>query len=564
MDSIRTHINGSATSQVSATNHVAHQRSVCKNMDEIEMNKNLDLSDSSQKNDTTQNTDINITTQDTEPTSEINHQHMVPAVAVAGVTNDPVFNIEATAADNLKSALGRSVRFQDNVECINLGQSDNVRPTSAVGSAQLGYVDGAGARSTDGMNEYLRNCQHRASDGDQLQARGFPAHRHTHVEARGSPPQQRAPMENRYFPACQATSPEARGFPAQHSVQLEARGFPAQHTDQLEARGFPAQHTDQLEARGFPAQHTDLLEARGFRAQHTDQLEARGFPAQHTDLLEARGFPAQHTDQLEARGFPAQLTDQLEARDFPARRTSQLEARGFPAQQTDQLEAWGFPAQQANRLEARGFPAHHADPAGAGPSSARGAQLREHMDFPAQLESRGFPSRPQDDPGYGQRNDNYGNLCFENVAQRHGMGSQGVQINGVNAPHEFTGLNQQSNNNANEQNIQYQNHQAGNRCTEIAHIPGSYSGRCAPGPGNYGHYLPNIDQLRANQQVSDCVSQRMLDLGLCEDGVDGSYDKSDRRKGKKSGLSRTVEDQVLKEIDWPHFYIYRGQDRRSP
>ena len=35
-----------------------------------------------------------------------------------------------------------------------------------------------------------------------------------------------------------------------------------------------------------------------------------------------------------------------------------------------------------------------------------------------------------------------------------------------------------------------------------------------------------------------------------------------KKKGKKSGVSRTVEDQVLREIDWPHLYVYRGQDRK--
>ena len=32
-----------------------------------------------------------------------------------------------------------------------------------------------------------------------------------------------------------------------------------------------------------------------------------------------------------------------------------------------------------------------------------------------------------------------------------------------------------------------------------------------------------------------------------------------KRRGRRSRLSRTVEGQV--HIDWPHFYVYRGADR---
>ena len=177
-----------------------------------------------------------------------------------------------------------------------------------------------------------------------------------------------------------------------------------------------------------------------------------------------------------------------------------------------------------------------------------------------QLESSGPPAGPQDDTGYGKCNGN----CCRSVARRSDMGSHGAHANGPNNHHTLNGVIQQSNNNANKQPVQYANPHVGSQCTEIAHIPGSYSGRWVPGPGNYGHYLPDVDQLRANQQMSDSVSQRMVDLGLYEDGADNSSDSADRRKGKKSGLSRTVEDRVLREIDWPHFYIYRGQDRRSP
>ena len=35
-----------------------------------------------------------------------------------------------------------------------------------------------------------------------------------------------------------------------------------------------------------------------------------------------------------------------------------------------------------------------------------------------------------------------------------------------------------------------------------------------------------------------------------------------RRRGKKSGRASTSDDIVTKDVDWPHFYVYRGRDCR--
>ncbi len=81
---------------------------------------------------------------------------------------------------------------------------------------------------------------------------------------------------------------------------------------------------------------------------------------------------------------------------------------------------------------------------------------------------------------------------------------------------------------------------------------------------------PESVTLRDLQQVNDLqkkVAKRAKEL---EDAFysDESDDeppskKQYSRKGKKSGRARTANDKVQKEVDWPHFYVYKG-DRRSP
>ena len=83
-----------------------------------------------------------------------------------------------------------------------------------------------------------------------------------------------------------------------------------------------------------------------------------------------------------------------------------------------------------------------------------------------------------------------------------------------------------------------------------------------PGAGVYSNsngYLPSVSGFRNDQRINDAVNSRLVQLGL--DDSDHSSESA-KKKGKKSGISRTVEDQVLREIDWPHLYVYRGQDRK--
>ena len=74
--------------------------------------------------------------------------------------------------------------------------------------------------------------------------------------------------------------------------------------------------------------------------------------------------------------------------------------------------------------------------------------------------------------------------------------------------------------------------------------------------------LPTASEIRNNRQISDCVSQRLAELGLEEERLENNTELYRKQRGKKSGLQRTVEDQVVNEIDWPHLYIYRGQDKK--
>ena len=74
--------------------------------------------------------------------------------------------------------------------------------------------------------------------------------------------------------------------------------------------------------------------------------------------------------------------------------------------------------------------------------------------------------------------------------------------------------------------------------------------------------LPTTSALRQDANIMSNVQRRLVELGLEDPSGETESDGNRRKKGKKSGLSRTVEDTVVREIDWPHLYVYRGSDRR--
>ena len=70
--------------------------------------------------------------------------------------------------------------------------------------------------------------------------------------------------------------------------------------------------------------------------------------------------------------------------------------------------------------------------------------------------------------------------------------------------------------------------------------------------------------VRHDPAIMEAVARRIIELGIDQEAPELAAGGSGgpNRRGKKSGQARTVEDLVLKDIDWPHFYLYRGADRR--
>ena len=71
--------------------------------------------------------------------------------------------------------------------------------------------------------------------------------------------------------------------------------------------------------------------------------------------------------------------------------------------------------------------------------------------------------------------------------------------------------------------------------------------------------------LRTDEHLMANVARRLLTLGVdnTDDEDDtGNTASAPKRKGKRSGQARTVEDLVIRVIDWPHLNVYRGPERR--
>ena len=71
--------------------------------------------------------------------------------------------------------------------------------------------------------------------------------------------------------------------------------------------------------------------------------------------------------------------------------------------------------------------------------------------------------------------------------------------------------------------------------------------------------------LRKDATLDKMVKNRMAELKLLTDDEsdeDGTTE-SRKRKSKKSGRAKTVDDIVIREVDWPHYHVYRGPDHRA-
>ena len=76
--------------------------------------------------------------------------------------------------------------------------------------------------------------------------------------------------------------------------------------------------------------------------------------------------------------------------------------------------------------------------------------------------------------------------------------------------------------------------------------------------------IATATSLQKNKTLTSKLRERLaqLRLGDTTDESEEEQCKSTTKKGKKSGRARTVQDIVVKDIDWPHFYVYRGSDRK--
>ena len=68
--------------------------------------------------------------------------------------------------------------------------------------------------------------------------------------------------------------------------------------------------------------------------------------------------------------------------------------------------------------------------------------------------------------------------------------------------------------------------------------------------------IPSVRDLRRDYELGREVNRRLAELELDDDDEDAAKQPTHRTRGKKSGAARTVQDSVLKDIDWPHFHIY--------
>ena len=68
--------------------------------------------------------------------------------------------------------------------------------------------------------------------------------------------------------------------------------------------------------------------------------------------------------------------------------------------------------------------------------------------------------------------------------------------------------------------------------------------------------IPSVQELRRDYAIGREVNRRLAEMGLQDDDDDLPTNSSPRKRGKRSGAARTVQDTVINDIYWPHFHIY--------
>ena len=94
----------------------------------------------------------------------------------------------------------------------------------------------------------------------------------------------------------------------------------------------------------------------------------------------------------------------------------------------------------------------------------------------------------------------------------------------------------------------------------------------AGGPNDATPKSDNVDGTTAASLSTDVklirkVKQRLADLGMdstktSEDSDDDTHKHPARKRGKKSGRTRTADDILTKNVEWPLYSVYRGSERR--
>ena len=68
--------------------------------------------------------------------------------------------------------------------------------------------------------------------------------------------------------------------------------------------------------------------------------------------------------------------------------------------------------------------------------------------------------------------------------------------------------------------------------------------------------IPSLQELRRDYEVGREVSRRLAEMDMADYPEEGSRGATGRARGKRSGAARTVQDTIVRIIDWPHFHIY--------
>ena len=111
---------------------------------------------------------------------------------------------------------------------------------------------------------------------------------------------------------------------------------------------------------------------------------------------------------------------------------------------------------------------------------------------------------------------------------------------------------------------------------------GSFNHRPPPPPPRHIFSLsppPPLEPITASLDLLCCsdvlvtprLSQRrfsysfsMAELNLLDESEDAEQDaqSANKSRGKKSCRSKTIQDRVIRAIDWPQYHVYRVVDRR--